>query len=589
MSLLTSDPQPRRRPRGQWRRVAATATPLLAMALAAGVWSGAAAPAAAAGTAPSGAAAPPGSDGKIVFVRDGDIFAMNPDGSQQTRISPATSPVVFFNPDWSPDGSRIVAGGTAAGNHDIYVMTSDGSGLTRLTSLPSEETSPSWSPDGRKIAFSSDLNTFDNQLWVMNADGSGQVRLQTNVDFASEPDWSPDGTMIAYTGYTGGFGQFIYAINADGTGVRKISTGGNTSPNWSPDGSRIAYSGGFGGMGELVMRNADGTGPEIRITNTPQLSEGGPTWSPDGTRIATTGTADFEEYDVYVMGVDGSGQTRLTTDGRANAAPAWRPAIGLRPQYAKAALYFTAQPGSATVTCPTGTVPISAGGFVGEAFGEVRVTAVTVNTTRGVTVTAAPDQGFTGKYQVNAIAVCAPAPRGYQLVHSSSTAAPGRARTTDVSCPTGKVALGGGTQVTGGVGDVGIDIAGVPRAATTGPPSTVTGGAAIDRDGFTGAWALQVTAVCADPLPGLHVLVQASPVNSASKALHAICPTGEELLGVSGEILPGPTGRTGDLVLDDTSPHLDLGSGTVTGVEDPEIVNAPVTWGLQAHTTCLPR
>ena len=41
------------------------------------------------------------------------------------------------------------------GNSEIYVINSDGSGLTNLTNHPADDHAPAWSPDGSRIAFRS--------------------------------------------------------------------------------------------------------------------------------------------------------------------------------------------------------------------------------------------------------------------------------------------------------------------------------------------------------------------------------------------------------------------------------------------------
>ncbi len=89
-------------------------------------------------------------DGKrIAFVSgkdDENIYVMNSDGSERTRLTDEVPGNDHWPPTWSPDGTRIAFTSDGPGRGDIYVMNSDGSGLTRLTDDPAYDAFPAWRP-----------------------------------------------------------------------------------------------------------------------------------------------------------------------------------------------------------------------------------------------------------------------------------------------------------------------------------------------------------------------------------------------------------------------------------------------------------
>jgi hypothetical protein len=197
-------------------------------------------------------------------------------------------------PAWSPDGQKIVFT-DAKRNQDIYVMNTDGSGVTRITNNPCEvsDSSPSWSPDGTKIAFArheidscsveepTDLGT---HTYVMNPDGSGQTSLGVG---GGHPDWSPDGRMIAFAGGS------IWVVNSDGSGARAlpgIVGHPDNDPVWSPDGRKIAFDREVdftccpgSSSRHIMVMNADGTGQtQITHRDDPESASVkiGPSWQP---------------------------------------------------------------------------------------------------------------------------------------------------------------------------------------------------------------------------------------------------------------------------------------------------------------------
>jgi len=278
--------------------------------------------------------------GKILFTsrREGDhaqLFVMNPDGSdiQQLTFGDYSS----TSGRWSKDGTKIVFRSdsirTTLGQ-GLYVMNADGSGMRGIrspefsTRLPLIGTQPDWAPDGERIVYLGCFNCDpfpEHHLFIVNIDGTGLQRIDHTEEVpvgGVEPSWSPDGTKIAFSG-----GGEIYIINANGANLRRLGLSRPTSGiAWSPDGCKISFfsSAETNRWGELfVFDLRTKTVSQITTHNTNENFLR-PRWSPDGQKLVfySSTTDGTNRKFIYTVNLDGTGLKRILDDPTASS-PDW--------------------------------------------------------------------------------------------------------------------------------------------------------------------------------------------------------------------------------------------------------------------------
>jgi Tol biopolymer transport system component len=142
---------------------------------------------------------------KIVFnsARSGTyaIWVCDRDGLNPVELASFNGTIVG-SPRWSPDSKWIAFESPKAGNSDTYVISADGGPVRRLTAGPWHNIRPSWSKDGRWIYFGSNRSG-DWQIWKQPAQGGTAV--QVTKKGGREAFESLDGKVVYYTkeGFTG--------------------------------------------------------------------------------------------------------------------------------------------------------------------------------------------------------------------------------------------------------------------------------------------------------------------------------------------------------------------------------------------------
>ena len=153
----------------------------------------------------------------------------------------------LYAPRWSPDGTKIVAeyvhrrdGATDLEDFDsgglaIIDVTVANPKPTVITDKSYWPANPDWSPDGSKIVFFRpvDPENFDAEadLWTINPDGTGLAQLTHYADehaFAVQPTFTPDGTRIAFvTGKVDSDDPWVMAtVAVDGSDAQPATSSG---------------------------------------------------------------------------------------------------------------------------------------------------------------------------------------------------------------------------------------------------------------------------------------------------------------------------------------------------------------------------
>lgn len=222
------------------------------------------------------------------------------------------------------------------GNTEIYVMQSDGSMQIPLTDLDSRIFDLAWSPNGQQLAFSADYQSKKAEIYLVDVPCeqitigclSTPINLTNTISDDVEPAWSSDGSKIAFGSGSDNFLWNIFIIHLQDSRLTSLADDFNDfAPTWSPDGSQIAVQSLRDDNWDIYILNIDGSEP-VRLTDHDALDYS-PKWSPDGSRIAFTSNRDGN-WDIYVSDLSCDGlisdcTLNLTNHEAGDGGAAWSP------------------------------------------------------------------------------------------------------------------------------------------------------------------------------------------------------------------------------------------------------------------------
>jgi len=197
---------------------------------------------------------------------DYDIYSVRLDGQQMQRLT--SSAGYDAEATIAPDGKTIVWTSVKDGDLDLYTMNVDGTNMRRLTDDVGYDGGAFFSPDSTRIVYRAahpsdpaEVTKYRDllaqrlvepgqlELYVINADGSHKRQVTSNGASNFSPYFHPDGKRIIFssnleTRGEGGRPSFhLYLVRDDGTEVERLTTEGhfNSFPMFSPDGKHLVW------------------------------------------------------------------------------------------------------------------------------------------------------------------------------------------------------------------------------------------------------------------------------------------------------------------------------------------------------------
>lgn len=202
---------------------------------------------------------------RIAFIREGKLWLMKPDGSDQ-KVLVAAQKVLDY--DWSPDGKYIaysrMDGSFAA---EVYIAATDGTGVpVNVSRHATFNSDVSWSQTNGKLAYIGQRRT-GYAVHVVSlqrpaADGSPRppadqidwddlyLRSERPTSMGAESGAvAPDGSQVAFRSLSSG--DDLWVVSSTGSSLTRL-TSGNQAPTgirWAKKSSGTVYF--LNGSGEL--------------------------------------------------------------------------------------------------------------------------------------------------------------------------------------------------------------------------------------------------------------------------------------------------------------------------------------------------
>jgi Tol biopolymer transport system component len=228
-------------------------------------------------------------NGQIAYAADGHVYLADPLGANRRQVTFDAGQQA--DPTFSRDGTRLswrqFDEGGEPGTADVVLANADGSHQVVIAGSVAGLSHIAWSPDSRFVAFSGSIDGGPGSGWIAPADGSAPPAAFTSIAGAWDPTWSPDGQRLLIGADPGG----LYVVDRDGGNPRRLNKADfeevgqrGEVAEWTPAGTLVLFTAIVpGGEQQVYLVGLDGA-RERRLSDAEIARDA--SWSPDGSEIA---------------------------------------------------------------------------------------------------------------------------------------------------------------------------------------------------------------------------------------------------------------------------------------------------------------
>jgi eukaryotic-like serine/threonine-protein kinase len=274
-------------------------------------------------------------NGLLFFVRRDGVGLVAPFDLDRLELAGPASPVLegvrtgggFAQLAWARDGTLLYQFGAGAIAEVELVRVSRGGRAQPVdTAWQGSFNSAVVSPDGRRLAVGAGSTSGGLNIWIKQLDRGPFTRL-TFSGGDRRPAWSPDGRMLAFIRDSAGSGTVMVKA-ADGSGPeRRVARLDRQiqEVQWARDGRWLVVrtDNGTTGAGDILRLPVSGDSAPVPLAASP-FTELMPALSPDGRWLAYSSN-ESETAEVYVRPYPDASAARWQVSNGGGMEPVWSP------------------------------------------------------------------------------------------------------------------------------------------------------------------------------------------------------------------------------------------------------------------------